>query len=195
MAKIGISNVHYAVMDSAHEDSSSANPQYGTIKKPSCGLISVDINVNSNKVDLYADNILWETETAFQNAEMTADIADFPLDMQADLLGNTYDTTAKTLIKNADDVVPYVAFGFEFAMSNGKKLAVWCYKGKFSPVSMSGQTKGENTEYGTNEMNATFGALKGGGTNKGRWQYCQEFDSTDSTDTFFASVPLATVTP
>ena len=193
MAKIGISNVHYAIMST--EDTASANPVYGTVKKPSCGLISVDVNVNSNKVDLYADNILWETESAFQNAELTADIADFPLEMQSDLLGNTYDSTAKTLIKNADDVIPYVALGFEFLMSGGKKMAVWMYKGKFAPVSMSGQTKGENTEYGTNEMSSTFSALKGGGANKGRWQYCQEFDSSESTDTFFATIPLATVTP
>ena len=195
MAKVGISNIHYAVMDSSHEDSSSANPQYGTIKKPTCGLISVDINVNSNKVDLYADNILWETETAFQNAEMTADIADFPLDMQADLLGHTYDSTSKSLIKNADDVNPYIALGFEFAMSGGKKMCVWMYKGKFAPVSMSGQTKGENTEYGTNEMSGTFTALKGGGANKGRWQYIQEFDANESTDSFYTAIPLATVTP
>lgn len=192
MAKLGISNVHYALMST--EDSATANPAYGQIKKPSCGLISVDLNVNTNKADLYADNILWATETVFQNAEMTINVADLPMDMQADLLGHTYDSDNKTLIKKASDVAPYFAIGFEFLTTTGK-LAVWMYKGKTQPASMSGNTKGENTEYGTNEMQATFAALKGAGDNTARWQYCKEFGANESTDSFYATIPLATVTP
>ena len=33
------------------------------------------------------------------NAELTADIADFPMDMQADLLGHTYDSTERDSTK------------------------------------------------------------------------------------------------
>lgn len=193
MAKVGISNLHYAVMST--EDSASGNPVYGTIKKPTTGLINVDITVNSATADLYADNILWEHEANFSNAEMQCSVADLPMDMQADLLGHTYDSTNKTLVKNANDAAPYVAVGFEFAMTKGKKLAVWMMKGKYSPVSMNGQTRGENTEYGTNELTGTFTALKGAGDNTGRWQVSKEFESNESTDTFFASVPLVTVSP
>ena len=188
MAKVGISNLHYAVMSA--EDDVNTSPTYGTIKKPTTGLISVDINVNSTTADLYADNILWEHESNFQNAEMQCSVADLPMDMQADLLGHDFDSTTKTLVKNANDVAPYVAVGFEFAMSGGKKLAVWMMKGKYSPVTMSGQTRGENTEYSTNELTGTFTALKGAGDNTGCWQVSQEFDANASTDTFFATVPL-----
>lgn len=193
MAKVGISNLHYAVMST--EDTVSANPVYGTIKKPTAGLISVDVTVNSTTADLYADNILWEHESSFQNAEMKADIADFPMDMQADLLGHNFDSETKTLKENANDQAPYVAVGFEFAMTKGKKLAVWMLKGKFSAPNVTGQTKGENTEYGTNEFSGTFSALKGAGTNTGNWKISREFDANASTDSFFASVPLDAVNP
>lgn len=193
MAKVGISNLHYAIMSA--EDTASANPTYGTIKKPTVGMVSVDLQVTNNKVDLYADNILWATESVFAGCDLSSDIAELPMDFQADVLGHAFDSTEKTLIKKSDDVAPYCAIGFEFLMDNGKKLCVWMYKGKFAEPQQTGQTRGENTEYQTNTITASFAGLKGAGTNKGRWQYCKEFDADASTDSFYASIPLATVTP
>lgn len=196
MAKVGISKLHYAVMDSAHEDAPTANPQYGTIKAPSVGLINVDLSVENNTVSLYADNMVWETENSQSNINFSGSIADFPMDAQADLLGHTYSAGGSgsnpTLIKKSSDTAPYVALGFEFLQSNGKKLCVWLYKGKFAEPNMAGQTKGENTEYQPYDFSATFAALKGTGDNTGRWLYMEEFDADDSTDTFYTSIPLAT---
>ena len=193
MAKVGISNLHYGLFST--EETASANPTIGTIKAPTVGMVTVDIAANSNKVELYADNILWDSENVFTGAEMTVDLAELPLEVQADLLGHTYDSTAKTLIKKSQDVAPYAAIGFEFLMSNGKKLCVWLYKCKASEPNQNSNTRGENTEYGTNEVTFTCAALKGGGDNKGRWQYCQEFDADAATTSFYTSVPLASVSP
>lgn len=195
MSKVGISNLHYAVMDASHQDSATANPQYGTIKAPTCGIVSANIQANSNTAKLFADNILWESETSMQDGTLDLDVADLPLEVQADLLGHTYDSTGKTLIKKSSDTAPYVAVGGEFLMANGKKLAFWLYKVKFQEPSQSGNTKGDNTEFQTNAIQGTFSALKGGGDNVGRWQYSQEFGSTDATTTFYTSVPLAAVSP
>ena len=190
MAKVGISKLHYAIVST--EDTPTSNPVYSTIKAPSVGLISVDLSVENNTVSLYADNMVWETENSQSNINFSGSIADFPMQAQADLLGHTYNSTDETLIKKSSDTAPYVALGFEFLQSNGKKLCVWLYKGKFAEPNMAGQTKGENTEYQPYDFSATFAALKGSGDNTGRWLYMQEFDATDSTDTFYASVPLAT---
>ena len=195
MAKIGISKLHYAVMDSSHEDTPTANPQYGTIKAPNCGIVSAEVTTDSNKVSLYADNMVWESEVSMGDINLSLDLADLPLEVQADLLGHTYDSSAKTLIKKSSDAAPYVAVAFEFLMAGGKKLAVWLYKGKFSEPNMNGQTKGENTEYQTNETSAIFAALKGGGDNTGRWLYAKEFNANESTDSFYDAIPLATVSP
>ena len=189
MSKVGISNLHYALIST--EDTAAANPVFGTVKKPTCGLVNVDVNVNTNKADLYADNMLWETESAWQSAELTASTADLPMDMQADLFGYEYDSTEKTLVKKASANKPYFALGFEFLMGNGSKMAVWLYKGRGSDPSMSGETKGESTNFGTNEITATFAGLKGTGNNTGRWMICKEFAANESTDSFFTAVPLA----
>lgn len=189
MSQVGISKLHYAKITT--DETTSANPVYGTVQAPTCGLVSVDISTSTNTTSLYADNILWDTETS--QGEITANftIADFPMDMQADLLGHTYDSSAKTLIKKVDDTAPYCAVGFEFLQASGKKLCVWLYKGKFSEPTTSGSTKGENTEFQTSEMTASFSALKGAGGNTGRWMYTQEFGATESTDSFYTTVPLA----
>ena len=195
MAKVGISKLHYAIIDSSHEDSPTSNPTYGTIKAPNCGIVSADVSVDSNKVSLYADNMVWESETSMGDINLSLDLADLPLEVQADLLGHTYSSTDHTLIKKSSDTAPYVAVGFEFLLAGSKKLAVWLYKGKFAEPNMNGQTKGENTEYQTNEISGIFAALKGGGDNTGRWLYAQEFGSSASTDSFYTSVPLAAYTP
>ena len=189
MSKVGISKLHYAVLST--EDSPTSNPAYGTIKAPSCGMVSADIAVASNTATLYADNMIWETETSQGEITLTLDVADLPMDVQADLLGHTYSSTDKTLIKKSSDTAPYVAVGFEFLEGSGKKLCVWLYKGKFAVPGMTGQTKADNTEYQTNELTGTFAALKGTGDNTGRWQYNKEFDADASTDVFYSAVPLA----
>jgi len=194
MAKINIKNLHYVVMDT--EDTSSANPVYNqTIKKPTVGMVSVDLNVNITEAELYADGILWTKNSDFKSAECSLTLADLPMEMQAEILGHTYDSTDKTLIKKAGDVAPYVALGFEFEMQDNSKMCIWMYKGKANPVSMSGETKGENISYGTNDLSITFAALKGAGDNTGRWQYCKEFAAGADTTSFYSSIPLATVTP
>lgn len=189
MAKINIKNLHFATMST--EDTVSSNPVYSTVEKPTVGMVSVDLSVNIAEAELYADGILWAKNSDFQNAECSLTLADLPMAMQATILGHTYDATEKTLIKKAGDVAPYIALGFEFEMQDNSKMCVWMYKGKANPVSMSGETKGENISYGTNDLSITFAALKGTGDNTGRWQYCKEFASGADTDSFYASVPLA----
>ena len=195
MAKIGLKNIHYAIMDASHQDSPTDSPQYGTIKTPNCGAIQIDMQVNVSEAKLYADNKLWASSREFTDGTITLDIADLPMDMAADLLGNTYSSTDKTLIKKASDNPPYVALAGEFNTADGGKLCFWLYKVKFSENAQNGQTKGENTAYQTNSMTGTFTALKGAGDNTDRWQYNKEFASNADTASFYTSIPLATVTP
>lgn len=191
MSKVGISKLHYARITT--EDTATANPVYGAVEAPSCGIVSADVQVASNTAKLYADNMLWDTETAMGDVTLTLDVADLPLEVQAALLGHEYDSTDKTLIKKSSDAAPYVAVGFEFLMASGKKLCVWLYKGKFQEPNQNANTKGENTEFQTNSITGTFAALKGAADNTGRWQYSKEFEASASTDAFYASVPLASL--
>jgi phi13 family phage major tail protein len=145
MAKVGISKLHYAVLST--EDTPTSNPVYGTIKAPSCGIVSAEVTSDSNRVSLYADNMVWESEVSMGDINLSLDLADLPLEVQADLLGHTYDSTEKTLIKKSSDAAPYVAVAFEFLMSGGKKLAVWLYKGKFQDLEDQNESKGDSINF------------------------------------------------
>ena len=189
MSKIGISKFHYAVQTA--EDSATADATYGTAKAVP-GLVSIEVTTEAQSNTLYADNGPYETASAMGAVNVSIDLADLPLEVQADLLGHTYDSTNKTLIKKASDNAPYAAILFEFLMGNGVKQAVKLYKGKFSEPAQNGQTKGENVEFGTNSITAQFVQLKGKDGNAGKWEFLQEFAANASTDAFY-SAPIVSV--
>lgn len=195
MAKIGLKNIHYAIMDASHQDSATANPQYGTIKTPSCGAIQVDMQVSVSEAKLFADNKLWASSREFTEGSISLEIASLPAEMAADILGNNFDSQTGVLIKKSSDNPPFIALAGEFQTDDGGKLAFWLYKVKFSENNQTGQTKGETTSYQTNTLTGTFTALKGTGDNTDRWQYNKQFAANESTDSFYTAVPLAVVTP
>lgn len=185
MSKIGISKFHYAVQTA--EDSATADATYGTTKAVP-GLVSIEVTTEAQSNTLYADNGPYETASAMGAVNVSIDLADLPLEVQADLLGHAYtETPDKTLVKKASDNAPYVAIMFEFLMGSGVKQCVKLYKGKFSEPAQNGQTKGENVEFGTNSITAQFVQLKGKDGNAGKWEFLQEFAAADSTDAFYTA--------
>lgn len=102
----------------------------------------------------YGDDGPTETATSLGGVEVEIETTALPLDKQATLLGHTYQNGM--LVKNAGDVAPYVALGFRSPKADGTELFVWLYKGKFSPVEMQLQTKGENVEFQHPTIQGTF---------------------------------------
>ena len=182
MSKIGVSKFFYAKQTT--EDSATADGVYATaVAIP--GLVSVDVTKDDSVSTLYADNGPFEVANNSGAINVTIDLADLPLSAQADLLGHTYDSTNGTLTAKNSDVVPYVGIMFEIKMGNGKKLCVKLFKGKFAEAPVSAQTQGENVEFGTNQITASFVALKGLAGNTGKWKYVKEYDANASTDDFY----------
>ena len=191
MIKIGISNFHYAVQTA--EESATADATYGTTKAVP-GLVSVDVTKESQTNTLYADNGPYEVAETSGAINVTIDLADLPMEVQADLLGHTYDSTNKTLLKKTSDTAPYVAILFEFLMGNSSKRCVKLYKGRFAEPQQQGQTKGENVEFQTSQISASFVALKGKANNAGKWEFDKDFASADSTAGFYTD-PIVSADP
>lgn len=185
MSKIGVSNFHYAKQTAEDTATSAATYEQNPIAVP--GLVSVDVQVSSNTNTLYADNGPFETASSLGEINLTVDLADVPLSVQADLLGHTLDTTTATnpkLTKKSSDVAPYVAVMFEFLMADGKKRCVKLYKGKFAEIPETGQTRGENVDFQTTQATASFVQLK----NNKVFEDVADFASDASTDSWYAAV-------
>lgn len=183
MSKIGISNLHYAVMST--EETSSSPASYGTVTAVP-GTVSANITPSSNKATLYADNGPYETASSLGEITLALDLADLDPTVQADLLGHTLgaqgSATEGQLDYKASDVAPYCAVMFEYLLGNGKKRCVKLYKGKFSEPADEGTTKGENVEFQTSSIEATFVQLK----NNGLWKSTKDFDADASTAAWYS---------
>lgn len=179
MSKIGVRSFHYA-RQTTEDTPTTAAVYEAPVAVP--GLVSIEVTPESNTATLYADNGPYETASSMGSVNVSIDLADLDLPVQAALLGHTYDAQTKTLTKKTTDVAPYVALMFEFTLANGDNRCVKLFKGKFALPTENGQTKGENVEFQTSEISAAFVQLK----NDSRWQLVQ--DITGDTAAFYADV-------
>ena len=184
MSKIGCKNFHYNKQVS--EDSATADATYGQTSTAVPGLVSIEVSTEAQSNTLYADDGPYETATSMGAINVTIDLADLPLSVQADLLGHTYDSTNNTIVKKASDSAPYVAILFEFTMGNGGNRCVKLYKGRFAEPADSGNTKGENVEFQTSQITGQFVTLKGKDGNTGKWEFVKDFASGASTAGFYS---------
>ena len=179
--KVGVNKFYYAKQTA--EDTASTAATYATPVAVS-GLRTVGRTVESNTNTIYADNGPFDTDSALGDITVSLEMAELPLDVQADLLGGTYDTTNKTITRKSSDSAPYVAIMFEGTMADGSKRCVKLYKGKFAIPDDNYKTKEENVEFQPETIEGKFVALK----NNQAWEFVQDFAAADSDATFFSSV-------
>lgn len=179
MSKIGVSNFHYAKMTT--EDTATTAAVYENTVTAVPGLVSVNVETTSNTATLYADNGPFETASSLGDVNLTVDLADLPLEVQADLLGHTLSSDGQLDCKSSD-VAPYVAVMFEVLLANGKKRAVKLYKGKFAEPNDAANTRGENVEFQTSEATAAFVQLK----NNQMYKSSKDFDAGADTSAWYS---------
>ena len=155
MAKIGLNNFRYGILTEAPD----GTPSYGGAKKPAKA-VSCSVDITNNEAGLYADDGLAESDTSFQGGDVTMGIDDEDQATMAELLGHSIVNGA--LIRNANDVAPYVGFGriITKMVNNVYKYKVeFLYKTKFSEPSQDDTTKGESIEFGTSELSGKVAKL------------------------------------
>ena len=142
MAKIGLNNFRYSKLTESGEGKAT----YDGAKKPAKA-ISCKVDISNNDASLYADDALAESDTSFQKGSVTAGIDNEDVQTMADLLGHTVSEEGAELVRNANDVAPYVGFGrIVTKMVNGayKYTVEFLCKVKFSEPSQDDSTKGES---------------------------------------------------
>lgn len=192
MARIGLSDFRYGILTEAND----GTPSYGVAKTPGHA-ISFKCDITNNGAKLYGDNILIESDTSFQSGSCTMGIDKDDIETMADLLGHkivtdgTGDTATKTLVRNADDVAPYVGVGrvLTLVINNVKKYKVeFLNKVKFAEPSQDNATKGESVEFGTYELTGDVSALA-----NGDWSKSQVFATRAEAVTYLEGLFTASV--
>lgn len=179
MAKIGLKNFLFGVLTEA----SDGTPSYGTAKKPAKA-ISCSVDITTNDVKLFADDVLAESDTSFQSGTVTLGLDDENIEMIGTLLGHT--VTAGEMVRNANDVAPYVGLGRIVTKMVGgeyKYKVEFLNKVKFAEPSQSDNTKGEAVEFGTIELSGTVATLL-----NGNWSKTETFDSMADAQTYLTGL-------
>lgn len=169
MAKIGLRNFLYGHLTEATD----GTPTYGVAKKPAKA-ISAKVDISNNDASLYADDSLAESDTSFQSGTVTLGIDDEDDAILADLLGHQIDENGE-LVRNADDVAPYVGLGriITKMVKNVYHYKVeFLMKVKFGEPSQENDTKGESVEFGTHEIEGQVAKLA-----NGDWSKTKTFDT------------------
>ena len=170
MAKIGLNNFRYSKLT----ESETGTATYDGAKKPARA-VSCKVSVSTSSASLYADDVLAESDTSFNNGTVTIGIDEEDNATMADLLGHTLAEEGGEMVRNANDVAPYVGLGrVVVKMVNGvrKYKVEFLCKVKFSEPSQDDKTKGENVEFTTSELEGTVSTLA-----DGTWSKTKTFDT------------------
>ena len=176
MAKIGL---RYPVYKSATKS--------GVIGKA----IQADINITTNNVNLYADDVIAESDRSFQSGTITLGVDDLSTEILAEFLGHALDTETGEMIAKASDISPYVAIGFygvKKVNNVTKYRAIWLPKVQFSEPADTNATKGETLAFNTPVIEGTVMP-----DDTGAWKYENTFDSEADAKTYLET--KAGITP
>lgn len=186
MAKIGLNNFRYSKLT----ESEDGKAKYDGAKKPAKA-ISCKVDISNNDASLYADDALAESDTSFQKGSVTVGIDNEDVQTMADLLGHTVsEEEGAELVRNANDVAPYVGFGrIVTKMINGayKYTVEFLCKVKFSEPSQDDSTKGESVSFSTTELAGTVATLA-----DGTWSKSKTFDTKTEAVTYLEGLMAKT---
>lgn len=146
---VGLRDLHYALLQ---QDDNSGVAYSAPVKIT--GAVQANINPNASVETLFADDGPMETAASTGQISLEMIAADFPLDVQAVLLGHTIENGR--LKRKAGDVPPWVAIGFKSLKSNGKYRFVWLLKGKFQQPEQNHETKGDSINFQTPTLVGSF---------------------------------------
>lgn len=168
MATIGL--IH-PVASAITEENYGYTPTYGTGFRVGKA-VQADISIDTSDNALYGDDAIAEDDSNFTSGTLTLGVTDFGmtaddnLNVQAALLGNTVTTEngVKVLRSGANDVAPYVGFGFfKTKQINNDRYyeATWLYKVKFREPSESATTKGKQIQWQTPSITGNIMIVEG----------------------------------
>lgn len=186
MAKIGLNNLKFGVLSESGDTA-----VYGAMQ--SLGkAVSANVSITSNSAVLYADDAIAESDNTFSNGTITLTVDDDGDTVFAPLLGHEINSETGEMVRNKNDVAPYVGVGRIInKMKNGARLykVEFLSKVKFSEPSQESNTHGETTEFGTPQIEGTIVTL-----DSGEWSKTKTFTTHSAALAYLASCFGQTIT-
>lgn len=182
MAKIGLTSFRYGVLTEAADGTPSYDGAHTPAKAISC-----NVSITNNSAVLYADDAVAESDYSFQSGTVTMGIDNEDVDTMAAILGHT--VNEGEMVRSATDTAPYVGFGRVITLMVGgayKYKVEFLYKVKFSEPSQENNTKGENLEFATTEIEGAVMAL-----GNGKWSITKTFDTKAAAVTYLEGLLTA----
>ena len=149
MARIGLKGLTYATISTGGEG--SAVVYTGGATKGDM-MMRADVTLNHEDVKMFADNHAVERANGVIGGTIALELAKLPNEVQTALLGYAVDGNVLTV---TEDPAPYVGFGYlTCEIEGGVKSYVgyWFPKCQFGLDSDSASSKGENTEFQSNNL-------------------------------------------
>lgn len=139
--KMGLKNVHYAVVtETVSESTGAIETTYGDIKKWN-GAVNLEANIEGSNEDFYADDSVYATAPAPITYTGSFESALIPEDILLNVYHQTKDATTGLVSEKVDDITSYIALMFEVDGDVQKRRYI------FYRVMMSRSTvKGATTE-------------------------------------------------
>lgn len=169
MAKIGLNNFKYSVLD----ETEKYNGAKSLGKAVDC-----KVAIENYTAELYADDTLAESDYTFKKGTVTLTIDEDDDAVFAELLGHEVDVETKEMVRKDTDVAPYVGVGRILTkVVNGvyKYKVEFLPKVKFSEPAQEEQTKGDSIEFKTPSIEGSIQKLA-----DGTWSKTKTF--TDKTE-------------
>lgn len=182
MAIVGVEKLYYALLT---KDDDTGLVYETPVYLPGVKSFSVNPKVSADK--LYAENILWDQETAIDEITIGLNIADLSNEDSAILLGQTLAAEGGIFAAEGDSP-PYIALLYKANKRNNQARYQVLFKGKFGLPEEKAQGKEGKTDFQTPNLAGVFQPTKF----DGNWKYQVDTDDVgcpaDIDTSFFGSV-------
>lgn len=115
------------------------------------GVAEISRTTDSSNEAHYYDNIPAVIVSNTASDTVTISASAIPLDVLAEITGQTYDATTGALIEGPRDF-KYFALGYKTKKTNGDEVYVWRYKGTFSIPDQTNTTENDGTDANGQEI-------------------------------------------
>lgn len=160
MAKIGLANLKYSILTESGEGNNYKATYNGA--KSFGKAIDCKVTVESNTAELYADDMIAETDYTFKKGSLSLTVDEDDDTIFAEVLGHSISTDGDNkgeMVRKATDTAPYVGIGRILTkIVNGayKYKVEFLTKVKFKEPSFDEKTKGESIEFATPSVEGTI---------------------------------------